>query len=72
MMTGTTTTKSKSNQKTQKIHIILNNTIGNAKNISCPITGLDSLIGLQEVEAPKISRQSAQVGGKESVLHTSL
>jgi hypothetical protein len=31
---------------------------------SCPITGLDSPLGLQEVEAARISRQSAHGGGK--------
>ena len=30
---------------------------------SCPITGLDKPLGLQEVEAPRISRQSAHEGG---------
>jgi hypothetical protein len=31
---------------------------------SYPITGLDRPLGLQEVEAPRISRQSAHEGGK--------
>jgi hypothetical protein len=31
---------------------------------SYPITGLDRPLGLQEVEAPRISRQSALEGGK--------
>ena len=30
----------------------------------CHITGLDRSLGLQEVEAPRISRQSAHEGGK--------
>ena len=29
-----------------------------------PITGLERLLGVQEVEAPRISRQSANEGGK--------
>jgi hypothetical protein len=33
-------------------------------NLSYPITGLDKTLGLQEVEAPRISRQSAHEGGK--------
>jgi len=31
---------------------------------SCPITGSDSSLGLQEVEAPIISRQSSHKGAK--------
>ena len=31
---------------------------------SCPITGLDRLLGLQEFEAPRISRPSTYEGGK--------
>jgi len=37
MMTGTTTMKSKSDQMTQKIYIILNNTSGNAKILAVPL-----------------------------------
>ena len=32
--------------------------------LSCPITDLDRLLGLQEVEAPRIYRKSAHEGGK--------
>ena len=31
---------------------------------SCPYTCLDKSVGLQEVEAPRISRQSTHAGGK--------
>jgi hypothetical protein len=37
--------------------------------LSYPITGLERSLGLQEVEAPRISRQSTQEGG-EVVSHT--
>jgi len=33
-------------------------------NISCTITGLDRPLWLQEVEAPRISRQLTHQGGK--------
>ena len=32
--------------------------------ISCPITGLDGPLGLEEVEAVRICRQSSHEGGK--------
>jgi len=34
-----------------------------------PATGLDSPLGLQEVEVPRISRQSTNEGGKVSRTH---
>ena len=37
--------------------------------MSYPITGTDGPSGLQEVEAPGISRQSAHEGGKVSPKH---
>jgi hypothetical protein len=36
---------------------------------SSPITALDKSLGLQEVEAPRISTQSAHEGGKVSHMH---
>ena len=37
---------------------------------SYPITGLKRLLGLQEVEATRIYRRAAHIGGRLSVLRT--
>jgi len=52
MMTGTTT-KSKYNQKIQKIHNILNNKSGNAKILAVPLQVWTVSLGCRKLKLPE-------------------